>query len=285
MKKNLFILLLLLLSIHSEAQIRVLTPADITKGIACDKQRFRIAYDMSFIKDTLRSNKPVKESMILEIGSSVSLFYSYAAFHNDSIYADDIAKGLSQNAINEHLNNSGVGQISWKLYKNYPQKGFSSLLDGLGMERYCCVEKMQMPDWKVCSDSTMMILGYNCRKATAIYKGRTWCAWYAEDIPLGEGPWKLSGLPGLILRAYDSQRQYVFEASGMEQIKENTDLRYKGEKFEPIERKALDKLYARYYADPVGYITNNPNIKVTITDANGNPAAKPKAVPYNPIER
>lgn len=285
MKRNLFILLLLLVSMHSEAQIRVLTPADITKGISCDKQRFRIAYDMSFVKDTLRSNKPVKESMILEIGSSISLFYSYAAFHSDSIYADDIAKGVSQSVINEHLNHNGMGQISWKLYKNYPKKGFSSFLDGLGMERYCCIEKAQTPDWKVCPDSTVMILSYNCRLATTKYKGRIWCAWYTEDIPIGEGPWKLSGLPGLILRAYDSQRQYVFEASGMEQIKGDVDLKYKGEKFEPIERKALDKLYTRYYADPVGYITNNPNVKVTFTDRNGNPTTKPKAVPYNPIER
>ncbi len=278
MKRNLFLLLLLLVSMHFEAQIRVLTSADITKGIPCDKQRFRIAYDMSFVKDTLRSNKPVKESMILEIGSSISLFYSYAAFHSDSIYADDIAKGVSQSVINEHLNHNGMGQISWKLYKNYPKKGFSSFLDGLGMERYCCIEKAQTPDWKVCSDSTALILGYNCRKATAIYKGRIWCAWYTEDIPIGEGPWKLSGLPGLILRAYDSQRQYVFEASGMEQIKGDVDLKYKGEKFEPIERKALDKLYTRYYADPVGYITNNPKVKVTLTDRNGNPTTKPKAV-------
>jgi hypothetical protein len=59
---------------------------------------------------------------------------------------------------------------------------------------------------------------------------------------------------------------------------------YKGSKYEPIDHTMLNKIYARYHADPVGYMSTNPNTKVTITDSNGNPY-RPKAEPYNPIER
>lgn len=286
MKKFLTALFFLLSALCAEAQIHVMTSADLVKGVPCDKVRFRIAYNMTFVNDTLRHPyHPLKESMILEIGSSVSLFYSYMSFHLDSIFADDVAKGASNAAINEHLQNQESVKVSWKLYNNYPKKGTSSFLDGLGSERYRCIEKISLPEWKINADSTKMILGYACRMATAEYKGRRWYAWYSEEIPIGQGPWKLAGLPGLILKAYDSQRQFLFEAVGMEQIKRDIDILYKGEKYEPIERKVLDKLYARYYADPVGYITNNPNIKLEITDEKGNRVSNPKSVPYNSIER
>ena len=78
-------------------------------------------------------------------------------------------------------------------------------------------EKTKQPQWHIVSDSVATILGYRCTLATTQFKGRKWLAWYTEDIPLSYGPWKLCGLPGLILRAYDSERQYVFEATGMSQ--------------------------------------------------------------------
>ncbi len=30
-----------------------------------------------------------------------------------------------------------------------------------------------------------------------------------------EGPWKLAGLPGVVLKAYDNKKQYVFEATSI----------------------------------------------------------------------
>ena len=57
--------------------------------------------------------------------------------------------------------------------------------------------------WEI-SDSTKIVLGYDCVMATANYHGRDWTAWFTPDIPLQEGPWKLCGLPGLILAANES---------------------------------------------------------------------------------
>jgi hypothetical protein len=35
-------------------------------------------------------------------------------------------------------------------------------------------------------------------------------AWYAPSIPVQEGPWKLSGLPGLVIEAYDDKKDLYF---------------------------------------------------------------------------
>lgn len=76
-------------------------------------------------------------------------------------------------------------------------------------------EKTELPEWTVHNDSIKNILGYECIYATCTYRGRNWKAWFTPEIPLQEGPWKLAGLPGVVLKAYDSGRQYVFEATSI----------------------------------------------------------------------
>lgn len=69
--------------------------------------------------------------------------------------------------------------------------------------------------WEI-GDSTKTVLGYECSIATANYHGRHWTAWFTTEIPLQEGPWKLTGLPGLILEASESTGQHSFIATGLE---------------------------------------------------------------------
>ena len=267
------------------AQITVFNDIDVDPGIPCDEGRFRISFSMNFITDTTRvDSKFQNELMILEIGKKTSLFYSYTNYVADSVYMADRRNGVSQSVINEHLQQFGSGKISWEIYKNYKGSGNTILLDKLGMARYKCEESAQVPIWNLIPD-TLTVIGYVCQKAITNYKGRIWTAWYTPEIPIQEGPWKLCGLPGLILKAEDNQHTYNFEANGLEQIHHPHNILYKGNKYEPITRKNLNKLYTRYYADPVGFITNDPNIKITITDENGNKTANPKSIPYNPIEK
>lgn len=70
-------------------------------------------------------------------------------------------------------------------------------------------------EWSI-SDETKDISGYPCIKATADFRGRTWTAWYTPDIPLPYGPWKLHGLPGLIMEAQDSTKTYIMNAERIE---------------------------------------------------------------------
>lgn len=57
-------------------------------------------------------------------------------------------------------------------------------------------------EWKISQDKKI-IDGIDCFKATTFFKGREYIAWYAPSIPSDNGPWKLGGLPGLILEAHD----------------------------------------------------------------------------------
>lgn len=56
--------------------------------------------------------------------------------------------------------------------------------------------------WKI-TKQKKKIAKFNCILAETNFRGRKYFAWYTPDIPVYSGPWKLNGLPGMILEAYD----------------------------------------------------------------------------------
>lgn len=62
-------------------------------------------------------------------------------------------------------------------------------------------------------DDTKKINNYLCNKATLKFRGRNYIAWYTTKIPISFGPWKFTGLPGLILEIYDTTNTYKWTAT------------------------------------------------------------------------
>lgn len=77
-------------------------------------------------------------------------------------------------------------------------------LDRLATSNFRCEEKNEKPVWTLLPD-TATILTYHCWKATGHFRGRSYTAWFTMEIPVSEGPWKLCGLPGLIIKAEDDR--------------------------------------------------------------------------------
>lgn len=65
-------------------------------------------------------------------------------------------------------------------------------------------------EW-ITKEEHKMIGGIPCLKAVTRFKGRGYTAWYAPTITINDGPWKLGGLPGLILEAYDDDDNWRME--------------------------------------------------------------------------
>ncbi|WP_344924824.1 GLPGLI family protein [Aquimarina addita] len=62
-------------------------------------------------------------------------------------------------------------------------------------------------------DEQKDIEGFSCQKATTTFRGRDYTAWFTSDIPVDIGPWKLNGLPGLIMDVIDATGKYRFRIS------------------------------------------------------------------------
>ena len=191
-----------------------------------DKLKYTITYRTKSVRDTTKLDSVGRysyenEDMQLEVGEKVSYFYSatYRA------YIENLRKSLDGNNIQIETSSPARGNLSMDFYRNYPT-GKSTYLDKVIREKFRITEPLEQPQWDIIADSTKQILNYDCQMARCKFKGRTWTAWFAADIPLDNGPWKLCGLPGLILRAYDSKQQYIFDCVGMKQAKEDENITY-----------------------------------------------------------
>ena len=145
----------------------------------------------------------------LRCGKNVCQYISLYRLRNDSLVTspDPILRELSFKEWEEQLESNDPDKCTSFapdrndfLYRNLSQGKISVYTSVLG-SHYLIEEDFPVIDWTICEDSTILVLGYDCHKATAKFRGRTWTVWYAEDIPLSIGPWKLGGLPGLILKA------------------------------------------------------------------------------------
>lgn len=67
-------------------------------------------------------------------------------------------------------------------------------------------------NWKI-ENKTKKIGSYKATMAKGSFRGRDYTVWFTYDIPVPFGPWKLHGLPGLILEAEDSEKMMRFYVS------------------------------------------------------------------------
>ena len=72
-------------------------------------------------------------------------------------------------------------------------------------------DKTRIISWELLNE-TKNINSFKCQKARGNFRGRTYTVWFTDDIPVSLGPWKLNGLPGLILEATDSLNQFQYFA-------------------------------------------------------------------------
>ena len=126
--------------------------------------------------------------------------------------------------------------------------------DTAGMEQYVVEETIENIDWTIVEDSVKKVLGYDCIMATADYHGRKWTAWFTPEIPLQAGPWKLAGLPGLILEADADNGVYSFVATGIQNTTRQISQVYLADRYEKVSRKDLLKAQRSFLDNPLGQI-------------------------------
>lgn len=98
--------------------------------------------------------------------------------------------------------------IGFRVYNNFNEDSIS-VLDKIDTKRYSFKEDKTI-EWEL-YDDFKEIGGLNCQLARTKFRGRNFDVWFTGSIPISSGPWKFSGLPGLILEVEDSLKHVSFK--------------------------------------------------------------------------
>lgn len=253
-----------------------------TETIAPESMEFVYAY--SWATDTAKAAEPygmTTDNMLLQIGpGGLSKFSSYRNLTVDSILLRSSREQIESAATEGRLDNGEFMTI----YKNYPA-GRLTHTEKVCRDWMRYEEDMPELGWEL-TDTVATVLGYECRGARCSFRGREWTVLYAKDIPLAEGPWKLHGLPGLIMKATDGNGHYTFECVGIKSQANRPITIYKVP-FNRVSRREYYDTKHRYDVNPFAYFEATTGGHVTVTDGAGNPLAgayDPEELSYDYIE-
>ncbi|MBX9892069.1 MAG: GLPGLI family protein [Chitinophagaceae bacterium] len=170
-----------------------------------EKAVCKVSYQFKHLRDTV-TRYVHTEDMTLLIGKNMSVYSSQTKYIQDSIrtkaYADAEQNGGTVNL--------GVVQpvTQESFFVSIPGK---QIITQTTFRRniYLIHDPLEEIRWKILSE-TKKIKGYTCQKATTYFKGRYYEVWFTVELPLSYGPWKLQGLPGVILEATDNKNEVQF---------------------------------------------------------------------------
>ena len=212
---------------------------------------------------------------ILELGDSIFKYESYGSYRLDSALV-----GKQQMTLGEYFDFYNKYSPDFKefLLENVNANKLS-YYGQVSIDKFMYHEEVPHIDWAL-SDSTKEICGYLCHQATATFRGRNWIAWYC-DIPKSVGPWKLNGLPGLILAAETEDKEHTFSAISVR--KSSSPITVNDKEYFKTTREHFNQALADYKSNPAKSWKNSP---LAPKDMNGKPMPMPKRkLFYSPLEK
>lgn len=193
----------------------------------------------------------------MEITQSVKKFYDMDIYQHDSILAKKGGSGYMNTGFNQNLLKSKSDQIN---------QTFHNIA-------YDDLYRLQSKDhfnWEITKEEKNE-KGYQLQKAVTNFGGRKWTAWFTQNIPIPEGPYKFSGLPGLIVEIYDSQNHYHYELTKVTKLSKASDTtgileRQRGKKPIDITLATYQRLLLDHYIEPYKHLLSSESF--SLYDAN-----------------
>lgn len=212
-------------------------------------QMQRFIYDYAFALDPDSTSTFQHEQMMLDVTKNASKFYSYTVYHSDSLMRVDLENQLRATGSINVRSDMRKGKVRYSVLKTYPDYQVD-FLNRIFADSYSVREDRKL-NWRILPDKEK-IGEWEGQKAETDFAGRKWTAWFAQEIPIQDGPYKFYGLPGLIVKLEDQTKTHNFELKGIQNIQNKTfeDDVFKTVKRVAITRKQYEKIRKEYEADP-----------------------------------
>ena len=227
------------------------------------------AYEMALVANPIKSL--YYNTMSLYVDSCESTPEGKAALHEIQMKAWTVVQPDGTVTLDGRKLGLAPEKKEFLYIEKDSKKGQLTVYDRKAGDLFRYTEPFEEMEWSIRDDSTKNILGFECILARSDYHGRKWTVYFTPVIPVQDGPWKLHGLPGLVMAA-DGGDDFLIEAIEVGKTSQPVPSVYSVETYEIGERRQI-------LADHEHYINNLESmlaaqgIKV---NGDGSPANLPK---------
>jgi GLPGLI family protein len=169
-----------------------------------DTTQMEVHYKFVHVRDTNNRDKPYTENMVLLVGKRSGVYKSSERRTQEQVSPNPDGTTRTDT---RHFGSPAE-------YYQYPNEKRLIRKDQIFQSWFLIAEALPVMNWRITKDTTTLG-GLRCQKATTHFSGRDYTAWFCPDLPLHIGPWKLNGLPGVIIEAHDAKNEVRFTFDGV----------------------------------------------------------------------
>src|SRR5699024_4535077 len=150
-------------------------------------------------QDSLHLEQTDSDDLYLFTGRNFGVFMNYDVIEREKTI-EKMKRQFGADAVSMEIdvsNTSSNPSFNKTFYKDL-QSGKLVTVATVAKKDYIFKEPKPFAEWQV-KDSTKTIKDYPVQKATTHFAGRDYVAWFTLDVPIPDGPYLFSGLPGLIV--------------------------------------------------------------------------------------
>lgn len=205
---------------------------------------YKATYHLNYQVDSTDINSIKSETGVLYLGKGYSRYSSLGQAVKDSLENMENPVMMRMDEYNR------MTDFKYTIFKEY-QNNELILAEKIFQYELKYKQDLKIIDWKIQPDNKE-ILGFNVQKATGSFAGRNYVAWFAPELPFLDGPYKFSGLPGLILDISDVRNQYHFSLTGFQELVDSVGKLLNLDNYKTISQQELDQVRDDYSRDPIG---------------------------------
>ena len=211
-------------------------------------QANRFIYQVTMKTDSTNRGEVKTETAYLDATPEKSIFYGEKRLQRDSVVARMRQTGGAtfDRSQMQNLRSS----IDFTVEKDF-KSGKNTFSSRIARDQYSYEEDRPM-DWKILPE-TAKIGDYKTQKAETNFAGRSWTAWFTTDVPFQDGPYKFSGLPGLIVKIEDEKGDYSFDLKETKKIAALQSFTQPGN-IVKVKRKDFEKQETLFQKDPAAFM-------------------------------
>lgn len=219
----------------------------------------RFIYELTY-KPKRDSASMTKELMVLDISKGKSIYQDYTNVSQDSVQKATMDAMQKAGTFDpDFMKKMKQPKFSTKIIKAYPSMKTQNVEMIFSMMKPMTVSYTEdyKFNWKILPDK-QKIGEYEGQKATTEFGGRKWTAWFSTDLPFPDGPYKFSGLPGLIIKLEDDTKSYSWVLQANKKLTDYYDKTYMERTFMPnntitdLPKEKFTKTFNDFKKDPFG---------------------------------